>query len=176
MRSADANQDSWQPRSGFLNVRGRPGTLPIPHLRASADQLVQAGLVRPSLQIRTAQPRQPNPPRTPSGLLPVVKSRSYFASCRYSSVKCVENPPFGTCLPPRPAHLGPLETAQFGSIRQTVPCSICSSRKCAARDGQHWPLKRQWTSHRILISFVTVLFTSFPFCHGLPSGEPGRSG
>jgi serine/threonine protein kinase len=34
----------------------------------------------------------------------------------------------------------------------------------------------QWTSCRVLISFRLVLFTSFPFCHGLPFGEPGRSG
>jgi hypothetical protein len=53
--------------------------------------------------------------RAPNGLPPVVKSRICVASLRCSSVKYVEYSPS--------SRLGPLATAQFHSVRQTVRCS-----------------------------------------------------
>jgi hypothetical protein len=58
-------------------------------------------------------------PRAPNGLPPVVKSRICVASLRCSSVKYVEYSP-SSCL-------GPLATAQFHSVRQTVRCSSAPS-------------------------------------------------
>ena len=54
-------------------------------------------------------------PRAPNGLTPVVKSRICVASLRCSSVKYVEYFPS--------SRLGPLATAQFHSVPQTVRCS-----------------------------------------------------
>jgi hypothetical protein len=56
--------------------------------------------------------------RAPNGLTPVVKSRIYVASLRYSSVKDVEYSPS--------SRLGPLATAQSHSVHQPVRCSSCT--------------------------------------------------
>jgi len=66
-------------------------------------------------------------PRAPNGLPPVVKSRICVASLRCSSVKYVEYSPS--------SRLGPLATAQFHSVRQTVRCS---SKPPLPPNGRSW--------------------------------------
>jgi len=85
-----------------------------------------------------------NPPGAPNGLPPVVKSRICVASLRCSSVKYVEYSPS--------SRLGPLATAQFHSVRQTV--------RCSTRYG--------------LVAAALILTAASPLA-AQPAAEPGES-
>src|SRR5450759_4031673 len=85
--------------------------------------------------------------RAPHGLTPVVKSRTCVASLRCSPVKYVEHSPETPATRPTTpslrsasSRLGPLATAQFHSVRQTVRCSSgATADALASCQLSRWP-------------------------------------
>jgi hypothetical protein len=67
-------------------------------------------------------------------------------------------------------------TGLRGQTPRRAALQIRTAKPRQPKVDRAWTFQSQWTSCRVLISFRLVLFTSFPFCHGLPFGEPGRSG